>query len=75
MHPPGIVPTRLIAAWGNQDSITYHASDVGLAQVILFGDDAEASTDPLVEIKAAEDISYFDVGAVRDCARFRGYIC
>ncbi|CAM9519920.1 unnamed protein product [Sphacelaria rigidula] len=59
----GIIPTRLIAAWGSQDRIAYHASDVALAQVILFEEDNEASTDPLVDVKIAEDISYFDVGA------------
>ncbi|CAM9153832.1 unnamed protein product [Sphacelaria rigidula] len=59
----GTNPTRLIAAWGSQDSVSYHGSDVGQAQVILFAEDNEASTDQLVDVKAAEDISYFDVAA------------
>ncbi|CAM9395306.1 unnamed protein product [Sphacelaria rigidula] len=59
----GTNPTRLIAAWGSQDSVSYHGSNVGQAQVILFEEDNEASTDLLVDIKAADDISYFDIAA------------
>lgn len=61
LSPSGVRPTIVIAAWGDEATVSNHVAKVGQAQVTLFGDDA--GTDPLLEVVKPET-KYFDVVAV-----------
>lgn len=58
----GALPTRLIAAWGDSEAVSYHQTNVAKGQVILFGGPENADADPLAEIKSSP--LFFDVTAV-----------
>lgn len=63
----GSDPTKVIAAWGDGDVITYHGlENVAQAQEYLFASAAEFNTDPLAKITNNSNISYVDVVAVSE---------
>lgn len=60
----GVSPTRLIAAWGDSETIGYHASDFVKGEAIMFGLVENSNADPLLEIVTSPEVSFFDVAAV-----------
>ncbi len=60
----GIPPTRLIAAWGDSESMTYHGTDVAKGEVIMFGGAENADVEPLGDVMSDPDVSFFDITAV-----------
>lgn len=65
---PGVLPTRLLAAWGDDEAISYHYTNVAKGQVILFGGVENSNVDLLDEIASSPNVSVFDVTAVSKCA-------
>lgn len=62
---PGGDTTKLIAAWGNEDTVSYHGIDnVAQGQEYLFADVGDSGVAPLAEIMSDDTVSYFDVTAV-----------
>ncbi|CBJ30301.1 conserved unknown protein [Ectocarpus siliculosus] len=58
----GALATRLLAAWGDSESLGYHDVNFAKGEVVMFGGSESAdAAEPLVEVKASEDFSYFDV--------------
>lgn len=75
----GALPTRLLAAWGDEVTISYHGtSNVVQGQVTLFGGSENSNADPLVGILADAAVSYFDVTEVslslQICVARSGYM-
>ncbi len=60
----GAQPTRLIVAWGDTESISYHQANVAKGEVILFGGPENADAEPLAEVKSSPEVLYFDVTTV-----------
>lgn len=58
---PDTVPTRLLAAWGDGETISYHESNFAKGEVILFGGVNTSIFDPLLEITSNPNVSSFDV--------------
>lgn len=63
---PGVAPARLIAAWGDSETISYHGTQFGKAEVIMFGGQEGSNIDPLLDLKSNPSVSFFDVLAVSD---------
>ncbi|CAN0057481.1 unnamed protein product [Scytosiphon promiscuus] len=60
----GVLPTRILAAWGDTDYVTYHDTNFAKGEAVIFGDAEDSATSvPLEEIKSSEDTTYFDVTA------------
>eukprot|EP00752_Nemacystus_decipiens_P015392 g13725.t1 len=59
----GVAPTRLLAAWGDSDTISYHGAHFGKAEVVMFGGQESSNMDPLVDLKSDPSVSTFDVTA------------
>eukprot|EP00903_Cladosiphon_okamuranus_P022592 g20787.t1 len=57
----GAVPTRLIAAWGDSETVSYHGAAWGKAEVLMFGGEETSILDPLLELKSAPGVSFVDV--------------
>lgn len=60
----GVLPTRLLAAWGDDQIISYHASNFAKAEVIMFGGVEYSNSDPLLDVISDPNVSFFDVTAV-----------
>lgn len=60
----GAVATRILTAWGDQDTITYHGDNFAKGQVILYGGVENSNPDPIAEITSDAGVSFFDVRAV-----------
>ncbi|CAM9245832.1 unnamed protein product, partial [Hapterophycus canaliculatus] len=58
----GVPPTRLIAAWGDTEFMSYHDADFAKGEVVMFAsaEDADAAV-PLIEIMESNDTMFFDV--------------
>eukprot|EP00752_Nemacystus_decipiens_P002628 g2460.t1 len=55
-------PTRLIAAWGDSDSIEYHGTvNVAKGEIIMFGGAENANMEP--DVISDPEVSFFDVTA------------
>lgn len=56
-------PTRIIAAWGDSSSISYHGSNKARSAVRIFGDsvDGKSELEALVSELESESDGYFDV--------------
>lgn len=61
----GALATRILAAWGDQDTISYHDADFAKGQVILYGGMENSIFDPIVELTSDPGVLSFDVAAVR----------
>ncbi|CAM9105653.1 unnamed protein product, partial [Hapterophycus canaliculatus] len=60
----GVSPTRLMAAWGDTELVSYHGTNFAKREVVMFGSEEDADAYiPLVEIKESDDVAYFDVTA------------
>ncbi|CAM9357678.1 unnamed protein product, partial [Ascophyllum nodosum] len=59
----GALPTTLIAAWGNTESISYHESNFAQGQVVMFGGVENSNSDPLLGISSSSSVSFFDITA------------
>ncbi|CAN0202728.1 unnamed protein product, partial [Scytosiphon promiscuus] len=58
----GVLPTRLLAAWGNTESVSYHDTNFAKGEVVMFAEAESSDADlPLVEIKESADVKYIDV--------------
>ncbi|CAM9653269.1 unnamed protein product, partial [Scytosiphon promiscuus] len=55
----GVLPTRLIAAWGDTDFVSYHDTNFAKGEIVMFGEEEDADL-PLVEIKESGNATYFD---------------
>lgn len=64
-----MLPTRLLTAWGDSETIGYHAANFAKAEVILYGGVENANTDPILELTNDPDVPFFDVTAVREVTR------
>ncbi|CAM9448244.1 unnamed protein product, partial [Ectocarpus sp. 4 AP-2014] len=58
-----VLPTRLLAAWGDSETIGYHAANFAKAEVILYGGIENSNTDPILELTTDPDVLFFDVTA------------
>ncbi|CAM9815198.1 unnamed protein product, partial [Ectocarpus fasciculatus] len=58
-----VLPTRLLAAWGDSETIGYHAANFAKAEVILYGGVENSNTDPIIELTSDPDVTFFDVTA------------
>lgn len=68
----GATPARIFSAWGDEDSVSYHGSNVAQATVYLFSQQGASDPDPLVHLKANDQILAFDVVPVSwSCSRRR----
>lgn len=67
----GAASTRILTAWGDQDTISYHGADFAKGQVILFGGVENSDFDPIAEVTSAPGVSYFDLRAVRQLQQQR----
>ena len=61
----GAVPTRILTAWGDQDTVTYHGANFAKGQVILFGGVENSDVNPVAELTSDPGVSFFDVRPVR----------
>eukprot|EP00903_Cladosiphon_okamuranus_P022591 g20786.t1 len=57
----GAMPTRLIAAWGDSETVSYHGAAWGKAEVAMFGGEETSILDPLLELKSDPGVSFFEV--------------
>lgn len=60
----GVVPTILIAAWGDSETVSYHGTHSAKASVAVFGEQEGSYVDPLLDLKSNPDVSFFDVTTV-----------
>lgn len=60
----GALPTTLIAAWGNSETISYHGIQSAKGAVVVFGGEDSSDVDPLRELKSNPGVSFFDVTTV-----------
>lgn len=60
------MPTRLIAAWGDSETISYHGARFGKAEVTMFGGQESSNIDPLLDLKSDPSVSFFDVTSVSE---------
>lgn len=60
----GAVPTRILTAWGDEDTITYHGGNFAKGQVFLYGGAENSDYDPIAKVSSQAGISFFDVMAV-----------
>lgn len=60
------MPTRLLAAWGDSETIGYHAANFAKAEVILYGGVENFNTNTILELTTDPDVPFFDVTAVRE---------
>lgn len=67
----GTLPTRVIAAWGDEDAISFHGAYFAKAEVILFSDAASTKIDPILEIAAGDTATFFDVVVVSSTSCLR----
>ncbi|CAN0512619.1 unnamed protein product, partial [Ectocarpus sp. 12 AP-2014] len=57
----GAQPTRLLAAWGDSDTVGYHDGNFAKGQVVMFGgSENDDAADPVLEVKTSEDVQFFD---------------
>lgn len=68
----GALATRILTAWGDQDTISYHAADFAKGQVILYGGTENSNSNPIFEVMSDPAVSFFDVRAVRVPGHSRG---
>ena len=61
----GAVPTRILTAWGDQDTVTYHGANFAKGQVIMYGAVENSNVDPIFKIASDPGVSSFDVRLVR----------
>ncbi|CAN0543062.1 unnamed protein product, partial [Ectocarpus sp. 12 AP-2014] len=48
----GAQPTRLLAAWGDSDTVGYHDANFAKGQVVMFGgSENDDAADPVLEVK------------------------
>ena len=71
MHTPtkmtiGAVATRILTAWGDEDTISYHDANFAKGQVILYGGVENSDVNPISEIASKTGVSFVDVRAVRE---------
>ncbi|CAM9820581.1 unnamed protein product, partial [Ectocarpus sp. 13 AM-2016] len=58
----GRTTSSLLAAWGDSVSVGYYDVNFAKGEVVMFGGSESAdAAEPLVEVRASEDFSYFDV--------------
>ncbi|CAM9905661.1 unnamed protein product, partial [Hapterophycus canaliculatus] len=58
----GVLPTRLLAAWGDTEFVSYHNTNFAKGEVVLFAEAASSDAAfPLVDIKESEGVNYIDV--------------
>lgn len=60
----GALPTRLLAAWGDEDVISYHGFDFAKGEVIVFGGMENSDPDPISDISSSPSVASFDVTSV-----------
>lgn len=60
----GAQPTRLIAAWGESEFISYHDTNLAKGEVVIFGGAENADAEPLSGVISNPEVSFFDVTAV-----------
>eukprot|EP00903_Cladosiphon_okamuranus_P014858 g13759.t1 len=58
---PGAQSTRLIAAWGESESMSYHGTNSAKGEVIMFGGAENADAEPLADVVSNPEVSFFDV--------------
>ncbi|CAN0293249.1 unnamed protein product, partial [Ectocarpus sp. 12 AP-2014] len=57
----GAVPTRLLAAWGDSDTVGYHGGSFAKGQVVMFGgSENDDAADPVLDVKTSADVQFFD---------------
>lgn len=61
----GALTTRILTAWGDQDTVTYHGDNFAKGQVILYGGVENSNPDPIAGITSDPGIAFFDVNLVR----------
>lgn len=62
----GSPPTRLIAAWGDEESVEYHGTtNFAKGEVVVFGGAEHADVEP--DVASDPEVSFFDVTTV-SCA-------
>ena len=61
---PGVSPTRLIAAWGDSATVSYHGTQLAKAEVVVFGGEENSDTNPLLEVTSTPGVQFFDITAV-----------
>lgn len=61
----GSLATRVLGAWGDEESISYHGSNFAKAEIIFFGGTENSNPDPIVELTSSPTAYSFDVTAVR----------
>ena len=44
--------------------MSYHGTQLAKAEVVLFGGEENSDTDPLLEVKSAPSVQFFDITAV-----------
>ncbi|CAM9465936.1 unnamed protein product [Choristocarpus tenellus] len=60
----GASPTKIIAAWGDTSTISYHGLTNRMTGSVVFYGEANPASDPLVDVKGESGVSYFDVAPV-----------
>ena len=60
----GVPTTRLLAAWGDSETISYHGAHIGKAEVVMFGGQEGSNVDPLLDLKSDPSVSFFDFTSV-----------
>ncbi|CAM9386585.1 unnamed protein product [Ectocarpus sp. 12 AP-2014] len=58
-----VLPTRLLVAWGDSETIGYHATNFAKAEAVLYGGVENSNTDPILELTTDPDVPFFDVTA------------
>lgn len=61
----GALATRILTAWGDEESVSYHGANFAKGQVTMFGGVENANVDPILEITSDPGVGFFDVRAVR----------
>lgn len=61
----GSLATRVLAAWGDEESISYHGLNFAKAEIIFFGGTENSNPDPVLELISSPTVASFDVTAVR----------
>ncbi|CBJ33319.1 conserved unknown protein [Ectocarpus siliculosus] len=57
----GAIPTRVLTAWGDSDTVGYHGENFAKGQVVMFGgSENDDAADPVIDVKTSEDVQFFD---------------
>lgn len=65
VYVTGAQPTRVLAAWGDSDTVGYHDGNFAKGQVVMFGgSENDDAADPVIDVKTSEDVQFFDAAPV-----------